>query len=1132
MSLYNKYRPQSFEEMVGNEDQIKVLQKFISDKNRPHVYLFTGSSGCGKCVDGNTIIFTKEGLKRISDFSINKEGFQKKKIFVQTINDIECTSHFYEEHVKETIEIYPQIGASIRGTINHPLLTFSNGRFIYKAIKDIKNEDVLVGQIDYPQYGIDDIKYNSLEFVRNRHDTHPDPYINFPKELNEDLSYLLGCIIGNGCMSGFNIRISTHNEQLVKEIKRISDKFKFPIDYDFINHWITFNKRRVAHFFNFIFDGELKTARYKVIPKCIVSSSKEMQIAFLKGLFDCDAYLYTKSNIIEYSTASCILKNDVLVLLNNIGILAYSREKYNNKYNHVYWEIFISGNDFYKWSSLCGDTIKYKFSLLEKKKTNTNIKVYPGIKDIILRVRDSVRKELNVDRSGRYNNRLVFPSLNINNGEFSLETLKNSYSWLLLIKKIAPENKELINAFYILSFIIDNDLFFSKINNIKKIKDSSIVYDITLPLNHNFIANGFINHNTTAARIMAKEIGAGDLSIREVNSSNNRGIDTAREITDQMRYGSMDGKPLVWIMDECFQKDTMIKTIDSEKHISDIKINDYVYNALGISKVKNIFINKVDINRLYKVKINGKYIYTTCDHLFFTQYGWLKAKDLRMGDLLFIIDSSIMNTRGIKDYETTKEISKSMRRMWKQFSIYFGSGNVLLKALQDKSKQSRKREKSNNSYLLGMWGRIQKIWERLLLFKSMFNEKQDETARISGEGIHERICRKTINKIKTVYNRSSRICKSFIGEDEEKQSLEKSRSSKEDEGNKNKKWYIRCFEISSWREWAYNKRTEIIERFYLWGIGICNFFRWQKERISYLLQGRYRDSVGKISHRNRWERTFESETDSKRQEKRELLNTVRVEDIEIFQRGNYERSSWGCLTSEEIERGFTEYYDLEIEGHPSYFANDVLVHNCHKWTSDMSNAMLKPLEDTPFNIYFFLCTTDPQKLLTALKNRCTEIKFNSLKPEQLLLLLRKVNKKEGTRVSLEVLEAISEKVEGSPRAALVLLEKVIGIETEKEQSQIIENDAGEDVSKETIDFCRILLSSKNWYEVAEVLKTVPMDEPERVRYAVLGYMNAVLLKGKQNDRAGLAMEFFSENTFCTGKAGITLAAYQTLFAGK
>ena len=41
---------------------------------------------------------------------------------------------------------------------------------------------------------------------------------------------------------------------------------------------------------------------------------------------------------------------------------------------------------------------------------------------------------------------------------------------------------------------------------------------------------------TTAARISAGMVGAQEMSIFEINSSNNRGIDTARSVIDKMEY--------------------------------------------------------------------------------------------------------------------------------------------------------------------------------------------------------------------------------------------------------------------------------------------------------------------------------------------------------------------------------------------------------------------------------------------------------------------------------------------------------------------------------------------------------------------------------------------------------------------
>lgn len=209
-----------------------------------------------------------------------------------------------------------------------------------------------------------------------------------------------------------------------------------------------------------------------------------------------------------------------------------------------------------------------------------------------------------------------------------------------------------------------------------------------------------------------------------------------------------------------------------------------------------------------------------------------------------------------------------------------------------------------------------------------------------------------------------------------------------------------------------------------------------------------------------------------------------------------------------------------------------IIDEVHKTTSDWQNAMLKPLEDTPEHIYFFLCTTDPQKLIAPLKSRCTVVKFENLKTGQIYKILNRVKKLENLTVSKDVLEGIADKSEGCPRKALVLLERIISL-PEEEQELFLRNYAIDFDDPEVLDLCRALLNENiQWKGIAELLKTLgesgKLDDSERVRYAILGYMNSVLLSGKLNKRAMAALESFSEPTFNNGKYSITLYALRTI----
>ncbi|MEN9604819.1 MAG: hypothetical protein RJB39_504 [Candidatus Parcubacteria bacterium] len=47
-SLYRKYRPESFEQVAGQDHIVKVLQAAVENKTPHHAYLFTGTRGIGK----------------------------------------------------------------------------------------------------------------------------------------------------------------------------------------------------------------------------------------------------------------------------------------------------------------------------------------------------------------------------------------------------------------------------------------------------------------------------------------------------------------------------------------------------------------------------------------------------------------------------------------------------------------------------------------------------------------------------------------------------------------------------------------------------------------------------------------------------------------------------------------------------------------------------------------------------------------------------------------------------------------------------------------------------------------------------------------------------------------------------
>ena len=202
-----------------------------------------------------------------------------------------------------------------------------------------------------------------------------------------------------------------------------------------------------------------------------------------------------------------------------------------------------------------------------------------------------------------------------------------------------------------------------------------------------------------------------------------------------------------------------------------------------------------------------------------------------------------------------------------------------------------------------------------------------------------------------------------------------------------------------------------------------------------------------------------------------------------------------------------------------------LIDECHKMTNDAQNAFLKRLEDTPKHIYFILCTTDPGKLIAAVKNRCSTFQVDPLTDVQMKGLLKGVARKEGESLNDEILSQIVQDSLGQPRKALVILEQVLSV-SEEERLEVAKQTAIQET--QVIELCRVLLKKgASWKEVSSILVSIQEQDPEDIRRMVLGYCKSVLLKS-DNPTAGLIMDFFIEPFYNSGFPGLIHACYSVV----
>jgi len=205
---------------------------------------------------------------------------------------------------------------------------------------------------------------------------------------------------------------------------------------------------------------------------------------------------------------------------------------------------------------------------------------------------------------------------------------------------------------------------------------------------------------------------------------------------------------------------------------------------------------------------------------------------------------------------------------------------------------------------------------------------------------------------------------------------------------------------------------------------------------------------------------------------------------------------------------------------PVFSDNKVFIlDEAHSLTKDAQQMLLKLLEEAPSGVYTILCSTDPQKIIPTVRNRCQSYKFPKLPVSDIRRLVSEVWGLEGLPTGGVVdsaLELVVDTAAGSARAALVGLQQVYQAFASGDGSNLDNiSKMLEEVSEEAvagIEIARAIMNRASWKDVVALVKGSSYH-PEAVRLSVLGYFRACLMssdKRESADRFADVMRFFME----------------------
>ncbi|MBI4252733.1 Holliday junction branch migration DNA helicase RuvB [Candidatus Uhrbacteria bacterium] len=552
-------------------ESLEIFIEASKQRNEPleHV-LLSGAPGLGKCITGDSLVLSDRGIFHIQDFilrPLNSDSYAPLSLNIYGREGLENTSHIYYGGYRQTIRITTRSGFQIEGTVNHPVLIATPNGPQWKNLAAISQTDYVAimrgthlwgpsQTIDFePLYyspaqrkehtehrtvSLRAALVQALERAPTAHELeyayagavrrnitipitahrlnlslsdgrkikstlYEAPSLEIsalrwkkPHVVNEDLAYVIGLLIGDGHFE-FQMNypacdITVSEKDIQQEISRIiREQFGWTPSLGVYENRAP-RMRFSQNFGHLLISLGIHPARAaeKSIPSAILKSPARVVCGFFQGLFDadgsarCDGY-------VDFYTKSTVLARQTQILLANFGIIAH-REKKIVK-GERYWQLFVGGKNaeiFYKTIGFRLRRKQERLSILKSSKRGfSRSEVVPYASSLLYKI-------LTATRPHPRNLHHRFQHARNEDRSFSRTTIEK---YLALLPDSAKMNQE----FSTLKALMDPQYYWDSISSIEHQKAE--VYDFCVPKTHSFVANSFVNHNTTLSHVIANERG-------------------------------------------------------------------------------------------------------------------------------------------------------------------------------------------------------------------------------------------------------------------------------------------------------------------------------------------------------------------------------------------------------------------------------------------------------------------------------------------------------------------------------------------------------------------------------------------------------------------------------------------------
>lgn len=529
-------------------------------------YMFDSSTKAvkqGNCLTPDTLVFTENGVLRLDEIcDTTMEGFKDANFYLPTDEGDRMCSECYNNGTVSVKEVKTKDGFSLKGTGEHRVKVFRDGKIDWVSLDDLK-----IGDKVYTKLG----KYrgNVVKLEEPKSLSHFNKKdINYPKYLSNDFAFFLGLLYGDGFISSgdsdYRVGITCNKDsylfdeipQLFSNIFGLSCTIYTKDD----DNSVTFvsNSKSLKEFL--IYNGfDKKHAANITVPKNVRISPEEVLCSFLEGAFETDGSILHKHACLHSSSKQYI--DEIAVLMRGLGIPVKIKEvkQRNDGFRSSEGVIYslntlsiVGISNFIKKLSF---DRRSRFSALSAENVDlSREKSFPvhNYKDIIKPVLDAITLDQSVGKGKK------FRSTNSKLCKQLLRYLREDHiftvsSYMYLSNKYEDFRNNAPS--------IDLTDYFDEVVSVVN-AGKSLTLDLTVDGNHTYIANGFVSHNSRrGANMGVQRIDHPDFLdhiYAKFNSSDNQEISNfnlSLAVTDEFM--------------ECAKKDSYYRLYNphTEKHL-------------------------------------------------------------------------------------------------------------------------------------------------------------------------------------------------------------------------------------------------------------------------------------------------------------------------------------------------------------------------------------------------------------------------------------------------------------------------------------------------------------------------------------------------------------------------------------